>query len=94
MREHATRVTAAKSTLVSRAFAVVFFVIGVLNLFLVHPVPAVFYLLVTAVFVPPTNTLLKKKLNVSIPTVAKILIGLAILYPTLAVGDLAEILGL
>jgi len=60
----------------------------------VHPVPGIFYLLLSLVYFPPINTLLKKRFGFAIPTVVKIIFGLVILWATLAVGDLAEVLGL
>ncbi len=75
-------------------FGVAFIVIGVLNLFLVHPVPGIFYLLLSFLYFSPANTFLKKRFGFSIPIVVRIILGLAILWGTLAVGDLAEMFGL
>ena len=75
-------------------FGIVFFVIGVLNAILVHPVLGAFYIPLSFIYFPPVNTILKKRLKFSIPFMVKIILGLAILWMTLAVGDLAEILGL
>jgi len=75
-------------------FGIVFIAIGVLNLFLVHPVPGVFYLLISFVYFPFVNVFFKKKLGFTIPFTLQIILGLVILWGTLAVGDLAEILGL
>ena len=72
----------------------VFVVIGVLNLFLVHPVPGVLYLLLSVAYLPRTDIILKNRFGFSIPLVAKIILGLVILWGTLAVGDLAEMFGL
>jgi len=82
------------SQILSWLFGIVFFVIGVLNVFLVHPVPGVFYLLLSLVYFPPVNTILKKRVGFSIPPVVNIILGLVILWGTLAVGDLAELFGL
>lgn len=82
------------SNIISWIFGIVFFVIGVLNIFLVHPVPGVFYLLLSLMYLPQTNTILKKRFGFSIPLVAKIVLGLVILWGTLAVGELAEMFGL
>lgn len=82
------------SSIINWIFGVVFFVIGVLNAFLVHLVPGVFYLILSCVYFPPVNAILKKKFGLSIPFAAKVILGLIILWGTLAVGDLAEILGL
>lgn len=71
-------------------FVVVFFVIGILNMILIHPVPGVFYLLLLFIYLPSTNTFLKNKFGFSIPLIVKIIFGLVILWATLAVGDLME----
>jgi hypothetical protein len=80
--------------IVNLLFTFVFVVIGILNVALVHPVPGVFYLLVSLIYLPQTESLLSKKFGLRIPFVAKIILGFVILWGTLAVGDLAEILGL
>lgn len=79
---------------ISWIFGVVFFAIGVLNAFLVHLVPGVFYLLLSFIYVPPADVLSKKWFGFSIPFVVKVVVGLVILWGTLAVGDLAELFGL
>jgi hypothetical protein len=75
-------------------FCVVFGIIGILNLILVHPVPGIFYLMISCVYIPATNIILKKRFGFSISLSVKIIVALIILWGTLAVGDLAEILGL
>lgn len=80
--------------LVSWLFGILFLVIGLLNLTLVHPVPGIFYLILSLVYFPAVNILLKNKLGFAIPFIARVLVGLVVLWGTLAVGDLAEILGL
>lgn len=76
--------------IISWVFGIVFFVIGVLNAVLVHIVPGIFYLLLSLIYIPATNILIKKKLGFCIPLTVKILLGLVILWGTLAVGDLME----
>ncbi len=89
-----TREANLTSLIVSRTFALVFIAVGLLNLFLVHPVPGVFYLLLSLVYFPQFNMLLKKWFGFSIPLSLKIILGLVVLWGTLAVGDLAEMYGL
>ncbi len=72
-------------------FSIVFLTIGVLNIFLVHPVPGIFYLLLSLVYLPPISTIIKKRFDFSIPYIVKIILGLVILWGTLAVGELMEI---
>lgn len=82
------------ANITSWIFGAVFFVIGALNAILVHPVPGIFYLLLSLIYLPPVSAFIKKKLGLAIPFWVKIVLGLVILWGTLAVGDLAEILGL
>lgn len=89
-----TRDASVTSNLVSWTFAILFIVIGLLNLFLVHPIPGVFYLILSVVYFPQINVLSRKWFGFSIPLTAKIILGLVILWGTLAVGDLAEMYGL
>lgn len=71
-------------------FGIIFFALGVLNLFLVHPVPGIFYLLLSLFYFPPSNTFFLKKFKISIPFWIKVIVALFILWATLAVGDLME----
>lgn len=75
-------------------FAFIFVMIGVLNLIFIHPLPGVFYLLLSLIFLPPVNEFFRNKFRFSIPFVVKVILFIAIMWPTLAVGDLAEMLGL
>ncbi len=80
--------------IISWIFGIAFFAIGVLNVFLVHPVPGVFYLLLSFVYFPPANAILKERFGFSIPLVVKLILGLVIVWFTLGVSDLAEMFGL
>lgn len=91
--ENATTISTVFNVL-SWVFTIAFAVIGVLNMFLIHPVPGMFYLLLSIVYFPYTNAHLKKRLGFSIPPVVKVIIGFVIIWGTLAVGDLAELFSL
>ena len=71
-------------------FAMIFIVIGVLNLFIVHPVPGLFYIILSLIYLPPTYEFLRRKLGYSIPFVVKLILFIVIMWATLAVGDLME----
>ncbi|AKD05009.1 hypothetical protein POKO110462_18685 [Pontibacter korlensis] len=71
---------------------IVVLAIGILNLFLVHPVPGVVFLLLSALYAPYTDTLLKVRFGFSIPLVVKIFLGLAIIWFTLGVSDLGDMI--
>ncbi len=88
-RSHALTFMNIKN-IVSCIFGIIFFIIGILNAFLVHIVPGVFYILLSFIYPPLTNKIIKKKLGFQIPFVIKIIVGLVILWGTLAVGDLME----
>jgi hypothetical protein len=69
-------------------FGIVVLTIGVLNMFLVHPVPAVAYLLLSFIYFPPVNAFLKTRFGFSIPLVVKIILGIVLIMFTLGVSDL------
>lgn len=79
---------------ISIVFGLIFLTIGVLNIIKVHPVPGIFYIVVSLLYFPPTNWFLKKKFKLSIPFGLKLILFILVMWPTLAVGDLAEIYGL
>lgn len=72
---------------ISWIFGVVFAVIGVLNLILVHVVPGVFYLFLSLIYFPAKSIFAGIKFNNRIPLRVKIIIGLMVLWGTLAVGS-------
>ena len=73
-------------------FGVVFLVIGGLNAFLVHPVPGAFYLLLSTVYLPPAYAALSERTRLSIPLSVKLAVGLVVLWGTLAVGELVDMI--
>jgi hypothetical protein len=78
--------------IISWIFGIAIFAIGVLNVFLVHPVPGVIYLLLSFVYFPPANAILKKRFGFSIPLVVKIILGIVIIMFTLGVSDLGDMI--
>lgn len=77
---------------ISWLFGLVVFTIGLLNLFLVHPVPGSVFLFLSLIYVPPVNTLLKERTGFSIPPVVKIILGVVIIWFTLGVSDLGDMI--
>lgn len=94
MRSIHTLHTMTPSYLLIWIFSILFFVIGILNLVLVHPVPGTIYLLISLIYFPKTDAFLKKYITFSIPPMVKIIAGIILLWGTLAITDLAEILGM
>ena len=78
--------------LISGIFAVILIAIGLLNIFLVHPVPGIIYLLLSSLYFPQTNTFLQKKLGFPIPVVVKIILGIVLFFFTLGVSDLGDMI--
>ena len=83
-----------KSGRIIQSLGILFIVLGLLNLMYIHPAPALFYFILSLIYFPITDTILKLKLRISIPFWAKLVLALAVLWGTLAVGDLAEEFGL
>ena len=78
--------------MLSSIFAIILLVIGVLNMFLVHPVPGVMYLILAFIYTPRLNALLRNNFGFSIPGVVKIIMGIAIMMFTLGVSDLGDMI--
>ena len=80
------------SSMISWLFAALVFTAGVANLFLVHPVPGVAYLLLSLVYLPPVDDMLKRRFGFSISPVVKIILGIVIIMFTLGVSDLGDMI--
>lgn len=81
--------------IVNWLFGIVVFIDGLLNLFRGNDFGfGVFLILLSLIYFPPTNiflnNFLKKKFNFSIHYMVKIILGIFIIWVTLAVGALAE----
>jgi hypothetical protein len=80
------------SYITSWVFGLLVFTIGVLNLFLVHPVPGIAGLLLSLVYFPPANEFLKERTGFTIPPIVKIILGVVIIWFTLGVSDLGDMI--
>ena len=80
------------SPLISWVIGLVVFTIGVLNLLLVHPVPGSVFLLLSLLYFPPADTFLIKNFGRPIPLWAKLILGFVIIWFTLGVSDLGDII--
>ncbi len=92
MASNLTQRGAPVSHVLSWAFGLVVVLIGVLNLVLVHPVPGVAYLLVSLVYFPPINAVLRRQLGFPVPGVVKIILAVIIIQFTLGVSDLGDMI--
>ena len=73
-------------------FGMVVLTVGILNMYLVHLVPGVGYLLLSFIYFPPSNTYIRKKFGFSIPLVVKIILAIFIIMFTLGVSDLGDMI--
>lgn len=80
------------SPIISWLFALLVLTIGIANVFLVHPVPGIIYLLLSLVYFPPANAYLWERTGFSIPTVVKIILGVVIIWFTLGMSDLGDMI--
>ncbi|WP_089318376.1 hypothetical protein [Pontibacter ummariensis] len=78
--------------IISWLFGTLVLVVGILNMFLVHPVPGIAYLLLSLVYFPPVNALLQYRLGFSVPLVVKIVLGIFLIMFTLGVSDLGDMI--
>ena len=80
------------SNLAGWLFALLLLAIGIANLVLVHPVPALGYGLVSLVYLPPVGDALKRRFGVSIPVSIKVVLAIVVVMFTLGVSDLGDMI--
>lgn len=66
--------------------------VGIVNIFLVHPVPGIAYLLLALVFLPPLNSVFTERFGSIIPLILKIILAVLIILFTFGVSDLGDII--
>jgi hypothetical protein len=77
--------------LISWLFGIIVFAIGVVNIFWGNdPGFGIFIILLSAVYCPPVNSLIKVKTGLMIPRFVKILLAVFILWAALGVGELFD----
>ena len=81
-----------KSNAADWLFGILLLAVGVANLVLVHPVPALAYALVSLVYLPPARAFLKRRSGFSIHPVVRVALGIVIVMFTLGVSDLGEMM--
>ncbi len=79
-------------SIISWVFGIAVLAVGVLNVFLVHLVPGIIYLLLSFLYFPPANAIIKKRFGFAIPGVVKIILGLVIIWFTLGISDLGDMI--
>ena len=72
-------------------FGIIFLTIGLINTFWGNDAGyGAFIILLSFVFYPPLNSILREKLGFSIPLLLKIVIGLFIIWSAIGVGELFD----
>ncbi|HJW16523.1 MAG TPA: hypothetical protein VJ499_05365 [Flavisolibacter sp.] len=66
--------------------------IGILNLFLVHPVPGIVFLTLSMLYFPPSSRFFQRLIGTAIPLGVKIILFVIILWFTLGVSDLGDMI--
>lgn len=74
------------------AFGALLVATAVATLLLVHPVPAIGYLLASLLYLPPSTDVLRRRLGLRVHPLVQVLLGVAIVMFTLGVSDLGDIL--
>ncbi|HEY0750115.1 MAG TPA: hypothetical protein VGD26_03100 [Chitinophagaceae bacterium] len=80
------------SNTISWLLGIIVYAIGVLNLFLVHFVPGIVFLILSFAIFPPINDELRKRFGFSIPVVLRIVLGILIIWFTLGISDLGDMI--
>ena len=65
--------------------------IGLLNLFLIHPVPGIAFIIFSLIYFPPVTELLSKNLNFTIPPIVMVFLFVFLVWFTLGVSDLGDL---
>lgn len=74
------------------AFGFVLLAIGIANLILVHAVPGTAFLLFSLLYFPPSSDYLYQKTGLRIPTAVKVIFGIILIWFTLGISDLGDII--
>ncbi|QJW89956.1 hypothetical protein HNV11_11490 [Spirosoma taeanense] len=83
--------TLSIGNIASSLFGIVFLAIGVVNTFWGNdPGFGIFIVLLSFVYFPPANAILKRVTGFSIPLTVKVILGLFILWAALGVGELFD----
>ena len=78
--------------LISWIFGAIILVLGLLNLFLIHPVPGIAFLVFSLIFFPPIDDLLLKKFGFSTPFAGKVVLFTLLIWFTLGISDLGDMI--
>ena len=81
-----------RQNIVGWIFGLILFTIGILNIILVHAVPGVLYLIFSLLFLPPSQNSIELLIKRVIPLSIQLIVFVLIMWFTLGVSDLGEIM--
>jgi heme/copper-type cytochrome/quinol oxidase subunit 4 len=84
--------TSKTYNMISWFFGLIVLIIGISNLIWVHPVPGSVFLLLSLIYFPPLNNMLRNRWNIVIALFIKIILGIIIIWFTLGVSDLGDMI--
>lgn len=70
-----------------------FLLVGLLNVWYINPIIGAAYIILAMLYIPALDRAVTNQFQIIIPRGLKFLIALLVLWATLAVGDLYEVLG-
>ena len=77
---------------VDACFGFTVLAIGLANLVLVHPVPGIACLLLSLAYAPQVDALARRRFGWPVPRPLKIVLGIAVVWFTLGVSDLGDMI--
>jgi hypothetical protein len=79
------------SNILSWVFGIAVIAVGIINTFWGNDQGfGIFLVLLSIVYLPPVNAIVKEKLGFSIPIIVKIILGVFIIWASLGVGELFD----
>ena len=83
--------TLSLGAIISWFFGILVLAIGILNVFWGNdPGFGIFLVLLSLIYFPPVNVLVREITGFSIPALAKIIVGLFVIWASLGVGELFD----
>ena len=88
----ATNNSSKMAQIASWIVGIIVLAIGIANVLFIHPVPGVIAILIALLLLPVLDGVLRRYLGFSIPPMVKIIIGLLVIWFTLGVSDLGDLI--
>jgi hypothetical protein len=73
-------------------FGSLYLLLGILYIWLIHPVPGIVCILFSLIYFPPVNNIFYFRSGKRIPVLLKIAVGIFIIWFTLGVSDMGDLI--